>query len=122
MKDADQKSEYPIESVVQATTEGALDNEELKEPAVTTKRVKLEAGVEVTKPVEGAAAAGQDVMRGLEDEIAKMKKKNSRVYYVFDMQVPGAIFIKIADWARPHIDVKKVGLEIVKHVKETGEL
>lgn len=91
---------------------------------MTTKRVKLDAGAEVTKPVIEAAAAtgGQDVMRGLEEEIAKMKKKNNRVYYVFDMQVPGAIFIKIADWARPHIDVKKVGLEIVKHVKETGEL
>ena len=38
------------------------------------------------------------------------------------MQVPGAIFIKVADWARPHVDVKKVGQEIVKSIKETGEL
>ncbi len=44
------------------------------------------------------------------------------MYYVFDMQVPGAIFIKLADWARPHIDVKKVGLEIVTNLKETKEL
>lgn len=51
-----------------------------------------------------------------------MKKKGNRVYYVFDMQVPGAIFIKVADWARPHIDVKKVGFEIVKDLKQTKEL
>ena len=38
------------------------------------------------------------------------------------MQVPGAIFIKIADWARPHIDVKLVGEAIVKSIAETGEL
>ena len=38
------------------------------------------------------------------------------------MQVPGAIFIKLADWARPHIDVKKVGQEIVETVQRTGEL
>ena len=44
------------------------------------------------------------------------------MFYVFDMQVPGAIFIKLADWARPHIDVKKIGLEIVETVQRTGEL
>ena len=44
------------------------------------------------------------------------------MYYIFDMQVPGAIFIKLADWAKPHIDVKKVGLEIVETIQQTGEL
>jgi len=38
------------------------------------------------------------------------------------MQVPGAIFIKLADWARGHIDVKRVGREIVETVKRTKEL
>jgi len=38
------------------------------------------------------------------------------------MQVPGAIFIKLADWARDHIDVKRVGREIVETVKRTKEL
>ena len=61
-------------------------------------------------------------MRGLDQEIACIKKSGNRTYYVFDMQVPGAIFIKLADWARPHLDVKKIGQAIVTHVKETGEL
>ena len=52
--------------------------------------------------------------KGLEDEIAQAKQKGNRMFYVFDMQVPGAIFIKLADWARPHIDVKRVGQEIVE--------
>ena len=38
------------------------------------------------------------------------------------MQVPGAIFIKIADWAKAHIDVKKVGQAIVEHIQKTQEL
>ena len=38
------------------------------------------------------------------------------------MQVPGAIFIKLADWARPFVDIKRVGQEIVETVKRTGEL
>mmetsp|Transcript_14864 Transcript_14864/g.20111 ORF Transcript_14864/g.20111 Transcript_14864/m.20111 type:complete len:162 (+) Transcript_14864:482-967(+) len=61
-------------------------------------------------------------MKGLDDEIANVKKAGNRTFYVFDMQVPGAIFIKLADWARPHIDVKHIGQEIVTSVKETGEL
>ena len=58
---------------------------------------------------QAAAAGGSDVRKGLEDEIAQVKQKGNRVFYVFDMQVPGAIFIKLADWAKPHIDVKRVG-------------
>jgi len=61
-------------------------------------------------------------MRGLQDEIDEVKQKGNRVYYVFDMQVPGAIFIKLADWARDHIDVKRVGREIVETIRSTGEL
>ena len=66
--------------------------------------------------------AAPDAMRGLDDEIANVKKSGNRTYYVFDMQVPGAIFIKLADWAKPYIDVKRIGVAIVTHVKETGEL
>ena len=44
------------------------------------------------------------------------------MYYVFDMQVPGAIFIKLPDRARDHIDVNRVGREIVETIKRTGEL
>ena len=61
-------------------------------------------------------------MRGLDEEIAKVKKSGNRMYYIFDMQVPGAILIKLAEWARPHIDVKRIGVAIVRHIKETGEL
>ena len=63
-----------------------------------------------------------DVAKGLQDEIEQMKKAGNRIYYVFDMQVPGAIFIKVADWARSHVKVKDIGIEIVKKIKETGEL
>ena len=88
----------------------------MKEPAA--KRFKTETGETHIM----AAAAATTTMKGLDDEIANVKKAGNRTYYVFDMQVPGAIFIKIADWARPHIDVKRVGLDIVTNVKETGEL
>lgn len=98
-----------VETEKKADEEEKADEvEEVKEPAV--KRAKVEGGGD---------APPQDAMRGLEEEIAACKKKGNRTYYVFDMQVPGAIFIKLADWARPHIDVKRIGVAIVKHVKET---
>ena len=37
------------------------------------------------------------------------------------MSVGGAIFIKMVDHMRPHIDVKKIGLAIIDHVKTTKE-
>ena len=68
----------------------------MKDPTAV-KRAKREDG------------GGEDVLRGLDEEMAQLKKAGNRVYYVFDMQVPGAIFIKISDWAKDHIDVKRVG-------------
>lgn len=37
------------------------------------------------------------------------------------MGVPGVIFIKLVDWMRPFVDVKRVGLAIIEHVDETKE-
>ena len=37
------------------------------------------------------------------------------------MGTAGCIFIKLVDWLRPVIDVKKVGQAIVDHVSSTGE-
>jgi len=37
------------------------------------------------------------------------------------MGIPGVVFIKLVDWMRPFVDVKKVGLAIVEHVAETKE-
>ena len=41
----------------------------------------------------------------------------SKYYFVFDMGIPGVIFVKLVDWMRPFIDVKKVGLAIIEHVQ-----
>ena len=43
------------------------------------------------------------------------------MFFIFDMGVPGVIFIKLVDWMRPHVDVKLIGTEIIKSVKETGQ-
>ena len=40
---------------------------------------------------------------------------------MFDLGVPGAIFIKLIDWMRPHIDVRKIGVAIMDHLIETNE-
>ena len=50
-----------------------------------------------------------------------MQAHFNRIFFVFDLGVPGAVFIKLVDYMRPHIDVKKIGIAIMNHVKETNE-
>jgi hypothetical protein len=47
----------------------------------------------------------------LDDEIAELKESNGRkLWFNFDTGCPGVLFIKLIDWARPHIDSKKIGV------------
>ena len=50
-----------------------------------------------------------------------MRDRNQKIFFVFDVGTPSAIFIKMVDFMRPHIDVKKIGLAIIDHVKTTQE-
>lgn len=50
-----------------------------------------------------------------------MKKGSSKIWFTFDMKTPGAIFIKLVEPLVPHIDVKHIGNELIRHAKETGE-
>ena len=61
------------------------------------------------------------MFKSLTAEIETMQKGASKIYFVFDMGIPGVVFIKLVDWMRPFVDVKKVGLAIVEHVAETKE-
>jgi len=40
---------------------------------------------------------------------------------VFETGTQGVVFIKILDELRPHIDVNKLGIAIVKQIAETKE-
>ena len=82
-------------------------NEEVKEPEA--KRAKTE---EEPK---------QNQEQGLEHEIKEMQERNHKIFFTFDIGTPSAIFIKMVDHMRPHIDLKKIGLAIIDHVKETKE-
>ena len=50
-----------------------------------------------------------------------MRDRNLKIFFVFDIGTPSAIFIKMQDFMRPHIDVKKIGLAIIDHIKTTKE-
>ena len=58
-------------------------------------------------------------MKQLSLELDTLTANHEKIYYVFDMGIPGVIFIKVIDWVRPFIDIKKIGLAIVEHVKDT---
>lgn len=60
-------------------------------------------------------------MKQLSLELDTLTANHEKIYYVFDMGIPGVIFIKVIDWVRPFIDIKKIGLAIVEHVKDTKE-
>lgn len=62
-----------------------------------------------------------DALKSLESEIEAVKQDSSKIYFVFDMGIPGVIFIKLVDWMLEVIDVKKVGLAIIDHVFETKD-
>ena len=47
--------------------------------------------------------------------------KKQRIFFVFETGTKGVLFIKMLDELRPHIDVNKIGVGIVKHVAETKE-
>lgn len=73
------------------------------------------------KPKQEEETKEHDVLKGLQDEIDAVKQGGSKIYFVFDMGIPGVVFIKLVDWMRPYINVKKVGLAIVNHVAETKD-
>jgi len=50
-----------------------------------------------------------------------MKGAGSKIYFIFDMNTPGTVFIKLVDWMRPHVDHKRVGKAIIDHIAETKE-
>ena len=50
-----------------------------------------------------------------------MQEKNHKIFFTFDLGNPCSIFIRLVDFMRPHIDVNKIGLAIIDHVKETKE-
>lgn len=55
----------------------------------------------------------------IQDEIAGLKR--NRIFFVFETGTQGVVFIKLLDELRPHIDVNKLGVAIVKHIAETKE-
>ena len=40
------------------------------------------------------------------------------MFYVFDMALPGVIFIKVSDFIKSHISVKKLGLTIIEDAEK----
>lgn len=46
-----------------------------------------------------------DVFKSLTAEIETMRQGTSKIYFVFDMGIPGVVFIKLVDWMRPFVDV-----------------
>ena len=81
-------------------------NEEVKE--TEAKRAKLDQEVSERKAEDG-----------LDQELKDMRDRNMKIFFVFDIGTPSAIFIKMVDFMRPHIDVKKIGLAIIDHIKTT---
>ena len=60
-------------------------------------------------------------MKGLDQEIEELKRKSDRIFFIFDLGVPGAVFIKLIDWMRPYIDLRKISLAIMDHIKDTQD-
>jgi hypothetical protein len=92
------------------------DLEESKEPV--SKRAKLSEDA-ITRE-EKVKAGSIDIQKEIDAELEAVKTA-SRIFFVFDMSVPGVVFIKLVDWMRPHIDVKRVGQAIVEQVVESKE-
>lgn len=57
----------------------------------------------------------------LDDELKELKS-GKRIWYTFEMQTPGVIFIKLIEPMRQHIDVNVLMLAILKHIKEGNVL
>lgn len=47
--------------------------------------------------------------------------RRERIFFIFETGTRGVVFIKMLDELRPHIDVNKIGVAIVKHIAETKE-
>lgn len=61
------------------------------------------------------------VVDDLDAELNQIQK-SKRIWYTFDMQSPGVIFIKLVDQMREHIDVTKLMQAILTHIHTTGEV
>ena len=46
-------------------------------------------------------------------------EKASRVFYQFNTGTPGILFFKVIEEIQAHVDVKKMGMSILKEVRET---
>ena len=42
--------------------------------------------------------------------------RRERIFFIFETGTRGVVFIKMLDELRPHIDVNKIGVAIVKHI------
>lgn len=47
--------------------------------------------------------------------------RRNRIFFVFETGTQGVVFIRMLDDLRPHIDVNKLGVAIVKHIAENKE-
>ena len=50
-----------------------------------------------------------------------MRRQSDRIFFIFDLGVPGAVFIKLVDWMRPYIEPRKLSLAIMDHILETQD-
>lgn len=56
-------------------------------------------------------------VESLDDEL-KQLKHGKKIWYTFDMQTPGVLFIKLIDQMRPHINVIRLMEAILSHIAE----
>lgn len=56
-------------------------------------------------------------VESLDDEL-KQLKHGKKIWYTFDMQTPGVLFIKLIDQMRPHINVIRLMEAILAHIAE----
>lgn len=82
---------------------------------------KVYPDLELQTLLAPTVAKVQSIDDDLDAELNQIQK-SKRIWYTFDMQSPGVIFIKLLDQMREHIDVAKIMEAILTHIHTTGEI